>query len=97
MIDSLCEGCVIALGFGYNYLVGDCTKYVMCFPSVDSSGNQIVTSRIKQCGFGTYWSREKVTCDNYQSTTCATSKLSNQYNKGARIMVFNATFKNLIT
>jgi len=81
VIDSLCKGCVISHGFGYNYLAGDCTKFVMCFPSVDSSGNQIVKAKIKQCGFGTYWSQEKHTCDHHKSTTCETSKLSNDHNK----------------
>ncbi|KAK3083851.1 hypothetical protein FSP39_004139, partial [Pinctada imbricata] len=68
-----CEGCKISNGFGYNPFTGDCTQYVLCFPN-----GTVEAYKVKSCGFGQFWSQEKVTCVLPASSDCPSDPCSGQ-------------------
>ncbi|XP_050410803.1 protein PIF [Patella vulgata] len=61
-----CDGCKMANGIGYNPHT-DCDKYIQCEFTTDLT---LLQYHVKQCGYGTFWNQDKLTCDHIGNVAC---------------------------
>ncbi|XP_050409413.1 collagen alpha-1(XIV) chain-like [Patella vulgata] len=72
LVDEICEttnpcdGCKMANGIGYNPHT-DCDKYIQCEFTANFTLHQ---HHVKQCGYGTFWNQDKLTCNHIGNVAC---------------------------
>ncbi|XP_050410597.1 protein PIF [Patella vulgata] len=61
-----CDGCAMVNGIGYNPHT-ECDKYIQCEFTTDLT---LLRYHVKQCGYGTFWNQDKLTCDHIGNVAC---------------------------
>ncbi|KAK6191869.1 hypothetical protein SNE40_003450 [Patella caerulea] len=61
-----CDGCKMLNGIGYNPHT-DCDKFIQCEFKADLT---LLRYHEKQCGYGTYWNQDTLTCDHIGNVAC---------------------------
>ncbi|KAL3842731.1 hypothetical protein ACJMK2_020719 [Sinanodonta woodiana] len=66
---SLCDGCILEGGVGYNPHPSDCNKFVICYSSLGK-----LREDTRSCPHGKYWDQAVKTCQTSEKVKCKHDK-----------------------